>query len=284
MSKVTIGELINRKAQGGKITMLTAYDCPMAKLVDEGGVDIVLVGDSLGMVVLGYESTAPVTMDEMIHHAKAVRRGIRYALLVGDLPFLSYQVSPEEAIRNAGRFLKEAGCDAVKLEGGRRMAATVGAIVSAGIPVMGHVGLTPQSASQLGGYRVQGKDAATAQDLIADARALEEAGAFSIIVEAVPDRVAARITEAVKIPTIGIGAGPGCDGQVLVLHDLLGLTQGPAPRFVKRYSDLAAEIVRALRAYGREVRDGSFPGREHSYKIPDREWKKLQDPTGERVP
>ena len=288
---VTAPDLVARKVRKGKdrkppprITMVTAYDYPTALLVDEAGIEVVLVGDSLGNVVLGQGSTVAVTMDEMIHHARAARRGIRCALLVGDMPFLSYQVSPEEAIRNAGRFLKEAGCDAVKLEGGRRMAPTVRAIVDAGIPVMGHIGLTPQSASQLGGYRVQGKDAETARGLIEDARALEEAGAFSIILEAVPDRVAARITDAVAVPTIGIGAGPDCDGQVLVLHDLLGLTQGPAPRFVKRFSDLAAEVLRALRAYADEVRGGTFPGPEHSYKIPGRELRKLEDPTGERVP
>ncbi len=287
---MTVPAIAARKKGTPKITMVTAYDYPTALLVDEAGLEVVLVGDSLGNVVLGQGSTVAVTMDEMIHHAKAVRRGLRYALLVGDLPFLSYQVSVEEAIRNAGRFLKEAGCDAVKLEGGRRMATTVAAIVGAGIPVMGHVGLTPQSASQLGGYRVQGKDAGTASALIDDAIALEASGAFAIILEAVPARVAARITESVSIPTIGIGAGADCDGQVLVLHDLLGLTQGPAPRFVKRYSDLAAEVLRALRAYRDEVRSGDFPGGEHSYKIPESEFRKLQkleerrDPSGERVP
>jgi 3-methyl-2-oxobutanoate hydroxymethyltransferase len=255
--------------------MVTAYDYPTALLVDEAELDVVLVGDSLGNVILGERGTVPVTMDQMIHHTKAVRRGIQRALLVGDMPFLSYQASREEAIRNAGRFLKEGGADAVKLEGGGKVAPTVRAIVDAGMAVMGHIGLTPQSASKLGGFRVQGKDAETARALLEDAAALEEAGAFSIVLECVPDRVSQRITGAVSIPTIGIGAGPACDGQVLVLHDLLGLSPGRNLRFVKQYADLAGEIVRALKAYRDDVLEGTFPDREHSFKIHDREFEKL---------
>lgn len=275
---MTVPEIISRKKGGPRIAMITAYDYPTALLVDRAEMDVVLVGDSLANVVLGLKGTVGVTMDEMIHHTRAVRRGIGRALLVGDMPFLSYQVSKEEAVRNAGRFLKEGGAEAVKLEGGRTMAATVRAIVDAGIPVMGHIGLTPQSASKLGGYRVQGKDAAGARDLLDGAAALEEAGAFSIILECVPDRVSARITESVSIPTIGIGAGPGCDGQVLVLHDLLGLTPGKAPRFVKRYADIGTEILRALEVYREEVSDGTFPAREHCFTIRDREFKKITSP------
>jgi 3-methyl-2-oxobutanoate hydroxymethyltransferase len=212
----------------------------------------------------------------MIHHTCAVRQGISRALLIGDMPFLSYQVSPEEAIRNAGRFLKEGGADAVKLEGGGAAVATVEAIVGAGIPVQGHIGLTPQSVSQLGGYKVQGKDAAAAERLLRDARALQDAGAFSLILECVPDRVAARITEGISIPTIGIGAGPSCDGQVLVLHDLLGLTSGHKPKFVKKFVDLRSEIAAALETYQAEVRGGKFPDKEHSFTISDKEFRKLE--------
>ncbi|MCZ6689437.1 MAG: 3-methyl-2-oxobutanoate hydroxymethyltransferase [Planctomycetota bacterium] len=275
---MTVPQVTSWKKRDEKIAMVTAYDYPTAILVDRAGIEVVLVGDSLANVILGQKGTVGVTMDEMIHHARAVRRGIERALLIGDMPFLSYQASKEEAIRNAGRFLKEAGTDAIKLEGGRTIAATVRGIVEAGIPVMGHIGLTPQSASKLGGYRVQGKDAGSAQDLIRDATALESAGVFSIVLECVPDRVSERITSAVSVPTIGIGAGPSCDGQVLVLHDLLGLTVGDSPRFVKRYADLSEEILKALRAYRADVASGTFPGREHSFTILDREFKKIPPP------
>ena len=282
---VTAPEIASRKQGEGKIVMVTAYDYPTAVLADRAGMDIVLVGDSLANVVLGEKGTVGVTMDQMIHHTRAVRRGITGALLVGDMPFLSYQVTPEEAIRNAGRFLKEGGAEAVKLEGGRTMAPTVRAIIEAGMSVMGHIGLTPQTASKLGGYRVQGKDAASAQGLLEDAAALDAAGVFSIVLECVPDRVAERITELVSVPTIGIGAGPACDGQVLVLHDLLGLTAGKSPRFVKRYADISQEILRALTAYRDDVLAGGFPGREHSFTIHDREFKKIHpaaEPAGEQ--
>ncbi len=286
-TKKTIPELVGRK--GGrsgapktssngtapvterpkKISMVTAYDYPTALLADEAGIDMLLVGDSLAMVVLGHENTVSVTMEEMLHHAKAVRRGAKNAVLVGDLPFGSYQTGPEEAIRNAVRFLKEAGMDAVKLEGGQNMAATVRAIVNAGIPVMGHIGLTPQYTSQLGGFKVQGRDATSAQRLIEDARALEEAGCFAIVLEAIPDRLAAIITRSLHIPTIGIGAGPDCDGQVLVIHDLLGLYDRFTPRFVKKYAHAAALFTEALSDYKAEVEAGIFPGPEHSFTIKD---------------
>ena len=275
---VTVPEIAGRKAKGPRIVMVTAYDYPTAIIVDRAGMDIVLVGDSLANVMLGHKGTVSVGMDEMIHHTRAVRRGIERALLVGDMPFLSYQVSEEDAIRNAGRFVKEAGVEAVKLEGGRLMASRVRAIVDAGIPVMGHIGLTPQTVGKLGGYRVQGRDAAGAQDLLRDAAALESAGAFALILECVPDRVAGRITDSISIPTIGIGAGPACHGQVLVLHDLLGLTHGRTARFVKRYADIAKEMTRALEVYRDEVVAGSFPGPEHSFKIHDREFQKIPPP------
>lgn len=265
MKKLTIPDIVNRKG-GEKLTMLTAYDNAFSRLIDAAGIDMILVGDSLGNVVLGYDSTVPVTMDEMIHHAKAVRRGTS-AFLIGDMPFLSYQVSIEEAVRNAGRFFKEAGCDAVKLEGGPEVCPAVRAIVEAGMPVMGHIGLTPQTAGKLGGYRVQGKDAASARKQIADARALEEAGAFAIVMECLPDGLAQYITETVSIPTIGIGAGAGCDGQVLVTHDLLGMFDKFVPSFVKKYANLAPLIKEALTAYVEEVKAGSFPDQEHSFTM-----------------
>jgi len=266
--KVTTAELRRMKAEGRPITMLTAYDYPMARLVDAAGVDVILVGDSVGNVVLGYTSTLPVTMDEMVHHVKAVARGVTRAMVVADMPFLSYQVSTEEALRNAGRFLKEAEAQAVKLEGGREITDRVRALVAAGIPVMGHIGLTPQAVHQMGGYRVQGRDVATARKLLDDARALEEAGAFSLVLECVPAPLAQLITEELTIPTIGIGAGPFCDGQVLVTHDLLGLYGGFAPKFVKRYAELHGAITRALEEYVREVRERKFPGPEHSFSMP----------------
>jgi 3-methyl-2-oxobutanoate hydroxymethyltransferase len=265
--KVTVLELQAKKDRGERITMLTAYDYGAASMVDEAGIDVILVGDSLGMVVMGLASTTPVTMEEMIHHCKAVARGAGSCFLVGDMPFLAYQVSQADAIRNAGRFLKEAGMHSVKLEGGREMAPTVRAIVDAGIPVMGHIGLTPQSITKLGGYRVQGKTAAAALKLVDDAMALEEAGCFAIVLEAVPAAVAAAVTDRLHIPTIGIGAGAGCDGQVLVYHDLLGLHDGHQPRFVKQYAHIRPLIVEAFRSYGREVAGGAFPAEEHTYPM-----------------
>ncbi|MDH5298661.1 MAG: 3-methyl-2-oxobutanoate hydroxymethyltransferase [Desulfobulbaceae bacterium] len=265
--KLTIPDILGKKETGDKLTMLTAYDASFARMVDEAGIDMILVGDSLGMVVLGYESTVPVTMEEMLHHAKAVKRGCRRAFLVGDLPFLSYQVDAREAVTNAGRFLKEAGCDAVKLEGGEEVADTVRAVVRAGIPVMGHIGLTPQTAALLGGYKVQGRDLDSARRLLADARALEEAGAFAVVMECIPDRLAKVITEAVKIPTIGIGAGPWCDGQVLVTHDLLGMFEKFVPSFVKTYVQLAPRIKEALAAFRVEVEGSAFPDAAHSFSM-----------------
>lgn len=262
--KVMITDFQKKKRDGKKITMLTAYDYPMARLVDDAGIDVILVGDSLGMVVLGYESTVPVTMDEMIHHSKAVRRGTKYAFLIGDMPFMSYQVSREEAIRNAGRFMKEAGCDAVKLEGGYEVLEVTKAIVDAGIPVLGHLGLTPQTVSKLGGFRVQGKSQEAADKILDQAVKLEEAGCFGIVLECVPDRVAKAITEKIRIPTIGIGAGPYCDGQVLVVNDMVGLFDRFVPKFVKQYVKLSESIGAGLKRYKEEVENGTFPGKEHS--------------------
>ncbi len=274
--KVTITDFQEKKRTGKKITMLTAYDYPMARMVDQAGIDSILVGDSLGMVVLGYESTVPVTMDEMIHHAKAVRRGTRYAFLVGDMPFLSYQVNNDEAIRNAGRFMKEAGCDAVKLEGGREMANVTRAIIDAGIPVLGHLGLTPQTISKLGGFRVQGKDAATAKRIIEDALLLEKSGCYAIVLECVPDALAKLITEKLGIPTIGIGAGPCCSGQVLVTNDMIGLFDRFLPKFVKQYVKLSDSILAALTQFKGDVEGGKFPDKEHSFTIKEDELKKLK--------
>ncbi len=265
--KVSILDLKSKKEKGEPITMLTAYDYPTGLLLDQAGIDVVLVGDSLAMVVLGHENTVAVTMDEMLHHCKAVARGAKNPLLVGDMPFMSYQVDVKEAIRNAGRFLKQGGMGVVKLEGGRDMASTVAAIVDAGIPVMGHIGLTPQTISKLGGYRVQGKDVATARALIDDALALEQAGAFSLILEAIPGPVSKLITERVSIPTIGIGAGQDCDGQVLVTHDLIGLFDRFVPKFVKQYANVFATIAEALGSYRDEVVAGAFPGPEHGYDM-----------------
>lgn len=266
-TKLTIRDIIEKKQGGGKITVLTAYDASFARLLDQAGIDILLVGDSLGMVVLGYDSTVPVTMAEMLHHARAVNRGRHRSLLVADMPFLSYQSSIREAIRNGGRFLKEAGCDAVKVEGGLEMADVVQAMVRAGIPVMGHIGLTPQTASQLGGFRVQGKDADSARELLAAARALEEAGAFALVLECIPDRLAQMITDRLAIPTIGIGAGPGCDGQVLVTHDLLGLFEKFVPRFVRTYANLAPAIKEAVASFREDVQAGAFPAAEHCFAM-----------------
>ncbi len=274
--KITITDLQNKKRDGRKITMLTAYDYPMARLVDEAGIDSILVGDSLGMVVLGYDSTVPVTMDEMIHHTKAVRRGTRYAFLIGDMPFMSYQVSKEEAVRNAGRFMKEAGCDAVKLEGGYEVAQATEAIIDAGIPVLGHLGLTPQSISKLGGFKIQGKDAEAARKMLDEAALLEKVGCFGIVLECVPDMVAKLVTERLKIPTIGIGAGLYCDGQVLVTNDMVGLFDRFVPKFVKQYVKLSVSISEGLKKFKEEVEDGKFPDKEHSFTIKEDELNKLK--------
>lgn len=263
--KLTVRDIIDLKGTGDKIVMLTAYDAGFARVLDRSGVEIVLVGDSLGMVVLGYESTVPVTMEEMLHHARAVKHGVERALLVGDMPFLSYQVDPREAISNGGRFMKEAGCDAVKLEGGLEICATVAAMVRAGIPVMGHIGLTPQTAGALGGYKVQGRDAESARRLLAEAKGLAEAGAFAIVLECIPDKLAAAITASISIPTIGIGAGAQCDGQVLVSHDLLGMFEKFVPSFVKQYAKLAPQIAEAITAFRDEVKGGLYPDAEHSF-------------------
>jgi 3-methyl-2-oxobutanoate hydroxymethyltransferase len=270
--KVTTRTFRLKKERGEPITMLTGYDYPTALAIDLAGIDSILVGDSLGMVVLGYETTLPVTMEDMLHHCKAVARGAKYALLIGDMPFMSYQASVEEAVRNAGRFLQEAGMDAVKLEGGRERVEVVRAIIGAGIPVMGHLGLTPQSIHQLGGFRAQGKTAGAAARLLEDALLLEEAGCFSLVLESVPDRLAQLISERLQIPTIGIGAGVGCDGQVLVTHDLLGLFDRFTPRFVRKYANLHEEMANAFNAYKADVESRVFPGPEHSTGIAEEEW------------
>lgn len=260
--QVTVPEFRAAKTRGGKLAVVTAYDYSSARLCDEAGVDSILVGDSVGMVVQGHPTSLPVTLDEIIYHTKCVVRGVRRALVVADLPFLTYQVSPRQAVKNAGCLLKEAGAHAVKLEGGVRMKDAVKACVDAGIPVMGHVGLTPQAVHMLGGFKVQRE----AEALLADAAAVEAAGAFSMVVESVPAELGAKITAAVKIPTIGIGAGAGCDGQVLVFHDMLGLYPDFKPKFAKRYADLGGAVKSAMEAYCREVRDGSFPAAEHTFR------------------
>ena len=265
--KLTIQDIIMMKQNGEKISMLTAYDASFAGLIDASGIEMVLVGDSLGMVLLGYDSTIPVTMEEMLHHCRAVNRGIKRAVMVGDMPFMSYQVSESEAITNAGRFLKESGCDAVKLEGGSEMCDKVKAISLAGIPVMGHIGLTPQTASQLGGYKVQGRDADSARKLLQSARDLEASGAFSIVLECIPAELSEVITKAVSIPTIGIGAGKHCDGQVLVTHDMVGMFEKFIPSFVKQYANLASQIKEAVITYNEEVKNGSFPSEEQSFNV-----------------
>src|SRR6184192_294785 len=261
----TVLDVQRFKDESRRFTMLTAYDFLSAQILDQAGIPILLVGDSLGMVMLGYPTTLPVTMDEMIHHAKAVSRGARQALLVGDMPFMSYHSSTEQAIESAGRFVKEGGMHAVKLEGGGRIADLTRLLTERGIPVMGHLGLTPQFVHQMGGFKVQGKTEAQAAQILADARALEKAGAFSLVLEGMPSKLAAEITHALRIPTIGIGAGLATDGQVLVFHDMLGLTTGKAPKFVKRYANLAEEIAHAATAYAEDVRAGRFPGPEHEY-------------------
>jgi 3-methyl-2-oxobutanoate hydroxymethyltransferase len=273
--KVTITELQQKKVAGEKITMMTAYDYPTGSLVDQAGIDSILVGDSLGMVMLGYDSTVPVTMDEMIHHSKAVCRGAKKSFIIGDMPFLSYQVSAEQARENAGRFMKEAGCDSVKLEGGSEMAPVVRAIVTAGVPVCAHIGLTPQTATMLSGFKVQAKDAEGARKLVKSAKDLEGAGAFMIVLECIPDLVAEKITRELKIPTIGIGAGKDCDGQVLVYHDLVGLFERFTPKFVKQYVNLSLEIKEALIQFKTDVEEGTFPGPEHTFSMKQEEAEKI---------
>ena len=270
--KITVPNLLRRKTQAAgsdsnfqKITCLTAYDYPTARLLDEAGVDVILVGDSLGMVVLGHESTLPVTIDEMLHHTRAVRRGTRRALLVADMPYGSYHTDLGESLHNAVRFVKEAGAEAVKVEGGERRLELIARLTEAEIPVMGHVGLTPQSVNALGGYRVQGKTPDAAEQLIRDARAVEAAGAFAVVLEAVPRELAAQITRELRIPTIGIGAGPDCDGQILVVHDLLGLTFGQTPKFARQYANVGEIIAKAAKEYCEDVRGGTFPSDGESY-------------------
>ncbi len=273
--KTTILSFREKKARGELITMLTAYDYGTAAVIDRARIDSILVGDSLGMVVLGHENTLPVTMDDMIHHCKAVSRGANFALLIGDMPFMSYQISIDEAIRNAGRFLQEGGMDAVKLEGGRDRSETIKAIVRAGIPVMGHLGLTPQSVHQLGGFRAQGKSAPAAQRLFEDSQILQDEGCFSLVLESIPARLAKLVSQRLEIPTIGIGAGPDCDGQVLVTHDLLGLFDRFTPRFVKKYADLHLEMIRAFEAYIHDVEAGEFPAQRHGFSMSDEAWEAL---------
>ena len=273
--KVTTLTLRQKKERGEIISMLTAYDYPTAIAMDKAGVDAILVGDSLAMVVLGYENTLPVTMDEMLHHSRAVARGAKTALLIGDMPFMSYQVSVEEATRNAGRFLQQGGMDAVKLEGGRERVDAIRSITNAGIPVMGHLGLTPQSINQLGGFRAQGKTAVAAKRLVEDALLLEEAGGFSIVLESVPARLAELISKRLSIPTIGIGAGAGCDGQVLVTHDVLGVFDRFTPKFVKQYADFHGEMQKVFADYIEDVETKRFPAQEHTVEMDNTEWETL---------
>jgi 3-methyl-2-oxobutanoate hydroxymethyltransferase len=285
--KLAVPELGAMKRRGDKIVMVTAYDAPGGRLADAAGIDLILVGDTAAMVVMGYNSTVPATLDEMLTLTRWVTRGARRALVIGDLPFGSYQVSDALAVEAAVRFVKEAGADVVKLEGAGPSVSRVRAIVQAGIPVMGHLGLTPQSATALGGFKAQGRTAEAARRILDDARALEAAGAFALVLEAVPAPLAARVTETLSIPTIGIGAGADCDGQVLVWHDLLGLYAGQAPRFVKRYADLSDAITGALARYAADVRSGDFPEPQHTYAMPDEEWAAFSattaDPVEERV-
>lgn len=274
--KVSVLDIRQAKKDGRKLVMMTAYDYPFGLLADEAGVDIVLIGDSLGMVVMGLEGTVEVTMEHMIHHTRAVVRGCKNPLIIGDMPFMSYNISIQEAIRNAGRMMKEGGCDAIKLEGGVDFAPTVGAIVTAGIPVQGHIGLTPQTASALGGFKMQGRDAQAARQIIADARALEKAGVFSMILEAVPAPLGKLVADAVSVPVIGIGAGPDVDGQVLVTHDMIGLFDRFVPKFVKQYANIRPIILDALLAYKNEVLEVKFPAAEHSFKMPEEALKQLE--------
>jgi 3-methyl-2-oxobutanoate hydroxymethyltransferase len=282
-TKKTIRLFRKKKLEGEPITMLTGYDYPTALALDKSGIDAILVGDSLGMVVLGYENTLPLNMEEMLHHCRAVARGARSALLIGDMPFMSYQISVEEGVRNAGRFLKEGFVDAVKLEGGRDRLKTIDAITSAGIPVMGHLGLTPQSVHALGGYHVQGKTAQSAKRLLEDALSLEETGCFSIVLESVPAQLAELISQRLTIPTIGIGAGAGCDGQVLVVHDMLGFFDRFTPKFVKQYANLQEIMQKAFREYIADVSSGKFPSDEQSVNMSDKEFNALIEDLEEDV-
>ncbi len=273
--KFDILSLRKKKAEGEPITMLTAYDFPTARLVDEAGVDTILVGDSAANVVLGYDDTVPVTMDEMLVLVRAVRRGVHHAMLIGDMPFGSYNISHEQAIANGVRFLKEGGCDAVKLEGGGKMIGVIRALVEAGVPVVGHLGLLPQTAEMVGGHRVQGRTADSAQKIIEEAQQIAAAGAWMIVLELIPDRVAQRVSQAVDIPTIGIGAGPYCDGQVLVLHDMLGVNESFSPKFLKKYAQLGPAIREAVQHYVEDVKARKYPGPEHSFGIEDAELVKI---------
>ncbi|MDE3095332.1 MAG: 3-methyl-2-oxobutanoate hydroxymethyltransferase [Chloroflexota bacterium] len=267
MTRVSTTDVRQMKQRGEKIVMMTAYDCPTGRLVEQGGADVILVGDTLGMVVLGYDSTLPVTMEDMIHHTKAVVRGTGHALVVGDMPFMSYQTGWQDAMRNAARFIQEAGCGAVKLEGGVRSAETVQKLVEAGIPVMGHIGLTPQSVNQFGGFKVQGKTPAAAVQLMHDAQALEQAGAFSIVLETIPAPLAELLTQRLSVPTIGIGAGAGCDGQVQVFHDMLGMFEAFVPKHAGRYAEIGEAIRDAVRRYAQDVRSGAFPTEKQSFRM-----------------
>ncbi len=275
IKRITTFDLKEKKQKGVKSTMLTAYDYSQAKVVDEAGVDMILVGDSLGMVVLGYKDTLSVTLEEMIHHGKAVVRGSQRAMVVMDMPFMTYQVNRDEALKNAGRLIQETGAQAVKLEGGREITEAVKGIVDAGIPVMGHLGLTPQSVGQLGGYKVQGKDKEVAKRMVEDARALEEAGAFAVVLECVPWQLAGYIASAVSMPVIGIGAGKDCDGQVLVFHDVLGLFDEFRPKFVKQYQNMRENMIQGIKDYAREVKEGQFPGEEHVFDLGEEDIKEL---------
>ena len=281
--RTTVLTFAEKRRRGEPISMVTAHDFPTAQAADAAGIDAILVGDSLAMVVLGHATTLAVTMDEMLHHARAVARGAKRPLLVGDLPFMTYQADVADAVRNAGRYLQEGSMDAVKLEGGRAYAATAAAIVRAGIPVQGHVGLTPQSVNVMGGFKVQGKTALAARAILEDALALEDAGCFSIVLEGVPDRIAAHITERLRVPTIGIGAGKGTSGQVLVMHDLVGIT-ARVPRFVKRYGAVGEAMTEAIRAFRDEVAARAFPAPEHAYAIDDQEYDAYLESVGERLP
>ncbi len=267
MGKVTVNDFLKRKSERRKITMITAYDYPFALIADEAGMDAILVGDSLGMVVQGLENTLPVTMEEMIYHTKMVSRAAKNAMVIGDMPFMSFQTGVQDAVRNAGRFLKEAGAAAVKMEGGREIAEHIRAMTKADIPVMAHIGLTPQAIHRMGGFKVQGRTEDAAAGLLEEAHLVEDAGAFALILEAIPVQLAGRITEEVSIPTIGIGAGPHCDGQVLVMHDVLGLFERFLPRFAKRYANLKEDALRSLVKYRREVEEGLFPSEEHGFDI-----------------
>ncbi len=282
MARITTSDIRDMKKRGEKIVMMTAYDYPTARLVEEGGAEVILVGDTLGMVVLGYDSTLPVTMEDMIHHTKAVVRGSKRALVVGDMPFMSYQTGWTDAMRNAARFMQEASCGAIKLEGGVRSAETVHKLVEAGIPVMGHIGLTPQSVNQVGGFKVQGKTPAAAVQLMHDAQALEQAGAFAIVLELVPAPLAELLTQRLSVPTIGIGAGVHCDGQVQVFHDMLGMYDAFVPKHAKRYADIGTMIRDAVARYSAEVKAGAFPTPKESFKMDPAALAELRPPGSER--